>query len=272
MMSGPLSLVPLLRSRSFALSLSRSLRLALQFGFIYQGYHTDRGPVVSWESFVMLRKLTVTAITVSSSDPYIQIFVALLLLIISYGMQERFKPYESPMLNNIESLGLFSLIFTQIVSILYLYIDTRAAATGTRDKMLEYGVTAVLMGANIAIALAMGIGYAISWAQHCRVSNREYARFIEERDLPFGEITKYANPYVGPGKRFAIFKALEDCPVYLKPMLSNSEKTGEIAEKGDEVPMLISEKTDEYIRPRSCCGHRKARHATWMKRADGTGW
>ena len=78
---------------------------------------TDRGAVVAWESFVMLRKLAVTAITVSSSDPYIQIFVALLLLIISYGMQERVTPFKVTYMNNLEGLGLFSLIFTQITSI-----------------------------------------------------------------------------------------------------------------------------------------------------------
>ena len=40
-------------------------RFMSTFGFVYNGYHTNRGLVVAWESFVMLRKLSVTAITVS---------------------------------------------------------------------------------------------------------------------------------------------------------------------------------------------------------------
>ena len=240
-------------------------RFMATFGFVYNGYDINRGLVVAWESFVMLRKLAVTAITVSSSDPYIQIFVALLLLIISYGMQERVMPFETMNLNNIEGVGLFSLIFTQIVSILYLYIDSRAAATGKKDKVLEYIVTAVLMFANFAIAAAMVGAYLFAWKKQHDSAHREYHEFIEERDEPFGGLSRYRNPRIEPVERLEVFRTKEDCDVHVRPMLS-AEKTGEIMEGGKE--MLVSEQLTEYVRPRC----RRGREVSWLKLTDGTGW
>jgi hypothetical protein len=258
----PLGLLVILRINRHRLE---EPRFMATFGFVYNGYHTNRGFVVAWESFVMLRKLAVTAITVSSSDPYIQIFVALLLLIISYGMQERVMPFETMNLNNIEGVGLFSLIFTQIVSILYLYIDSRAEATGKKDKMLEYIVTAVLMFANCAIATAMVGAYMFAFHRHQRSVRQEHHAFIEERDEPFGALSRYRNPRLEPPERLKVFCTKSDCDVHVRPMLS-SEKTGEIMEKGKE--MLVSRQLTEYVRPR-CRG---GREVAWLQLSDGTGW
>jgi len=291
----PLGLALILRTNRHRLTEPRFIST---FGFVYRGYHTDRGIVVGWESFVMLRKLAVTAITVSSSDPYIQIFVALLLLIVSYGMQERFLPFETQLLNNIEGLGLFSLIFTQIVSILYLYIDTRTAETGEKDYVLEVIVTLILMVANIAIAVSMVGSYAYAWVLHVRNKSEEYHTFKEERDEPYGALTTIKNPRRTPKPRLRLYTTLTDQIVYTKPMRS-SESTGEIAEAGDQVlvrgdavqecvlrqvpplPLHSSLLFPYNIRrpPFVCTIHRyvalcctKGRMVLWFKRADGTGW
>ena len=240
-------------------------RFISTFGFVYNGYHTDRGTVVAWESFVMLRKLAVTAITVSSSDPYIQIFVALLLLIVSYGLQERVMPFETEMLNNIEGMGLFSLIFTQIVSIMYLYIDSRAAETGEKDVVLEYIVTIVLMFANVVIVVAMVGAYLAAAALHLRASSKVYREFHELQTEPNGPLTTYRNPRVEPQERLKVFRTLTHVTVYLHPF-TDSETTGEIAETGDVV--VVSESRSEYVRARCA----KGRFVEWLKRADGTGW
>jgi len=258
----PLSLFLILQGNRHRLAEPRFMST---FGFVYNGYHTDRGLIVAWESFVMLRKLAVTAITVSSSDPYIQIFVALLLLIISYGMQERMQPFETSLLNTIEGVGLFSLIFTQIISILYLYIDSRAALTGKKNKMLEYIVTVVLLLANIIICASMVFAYILAWNQHRQITNRSFKKFIAARDEPFGPLTKHRNPRITPPIQFEVFTTLEDCDVYLLPLLS-SEKTGETAERGDKV--VVSSSQVEYVRAR--CG--RGREVAWLEFADGTGW
>jgi len=259
----PLGLFAILRINRHRLN---EPRFMATFGFVYNGYDTNRGLVVAWESFVMLRKLAVTAITVSSSDPYIQIFVALLLLIVSYGMQERVMPFETTLLNNIEGMGLFSLIFTQIVSILYLYIDSRAEATGKKDKVLEYAVTVILMSANCAIALAMTGAYLLAFAEHQKTAQREYHKFIEERDEPYGILTRHRNPRAEVAERLQVFRTREDCSVRVKPMLS-SEKTGETTEEGKSV--LVSQIIAEYVTPRPC---KRGREIAWLQLSDGTGW
>ena len=49
-----------------------------RFGFIFSGYHTDRGWIVAWEALVMCRKLIVTIIAVGiAEDPYIQVCYSL---------------------------------------------------------------------------------------------------------------------------------------------------------------------------------------------------
>jgi hypothetical protein len=235
------------------------------FGFVYAGYHIDRGLVVAWEAFVMVRKLAVTAITVSSSDPYIQIFVALLLLIVSYGMQERFHPFEATYLNNVEGLGLFSLIFTQIISILYLYVDSRSITTGNRDRVLEICVTGILIVANVMIVLVMVGSYVFAYWSYMHAKNTQYAQLNEERKEPFGALTKHRNPHVAEKKRLQIFETLVDCKVYTKPRL-DSEVTGEIAESGDRV-LIRGTPVEEYL-TRRCRG----RKVLWLQRADGQGW
>ena len=151
-------------------------------------------------------------------------------------MQERMQPFDSTLLNNIEGIGLFSLIFTQIVSILYLYIDTRTAATGKKDLTLEIAITLVLLFANILVVSTMIGGYLYAWAVHRRRANMEYLVFEEQRDEPYGAVTKIKNPHVEPPTRLKLFRTIVDCAVYFKPSMA-SETTGEIAESGNLVLM-----------------------------------
>ena len=58
----------------------------MRLGFLFAGYSTDRsGVVVAWEAVVMVRKLTVALAASAVSDPYLQILVALLILVLSFG-------------------------------------------------------------------------------------------------------------------------------------------------------------------------------------------
>ena len=110
----------------------------MKFSFLYNGYRTDKGMVVAWEAVVMFRKLAITTIPILNEDPYVQVLLALILLVFSYGIHEKFLPFETTLLNMLETIGLFILIATQIISILYLYIDEKARTTGKKDKVLAY--------------------------------------------------------------------------------------------------------------------------------------
>ena len=88
----------------------------------------------------MLRKLLVTLAGAVIADPYLQVIAALMILIISFGMQSFLQPYEPIELDALDSLGIFCLLCTQILSILYLYCDTKDGALpyDIDKEQLEY--------------------------------------------------------------------------------------------------------------------------------------
>ena len=126
-----------------------------RFGFLFAGYSTNRsGVVVSWEAIVMLRKLAVTLAGSIISDPYLAILSAQLILVISCIATALVQPYETLSLNVLDVLAMFALIVTQILSILYFYVDN------TEDpfldpKVLEVSTTALLIIINVVVFVAL---------------------------------------------------------------------------------------------------------------------
>ena len=128
-------------------------KMRSRFAFLYNGYSTDRsGVVVAWESLVMLRKLTVTLAGSVISDPYLQILSAQLLLVVTALATAYAQPYETWWLNLLDIGGLFALILTQILSILYFYAESAVHPFMDRAE-LEVIVTAILLLLNLATAV-----------------------------------------------------------------------------------------------------------------------
>jgi hypothetical protein len=126
--------------------LKRSTRSRL--AFLYNGYATNRsGVVVAWEALIMLRKLVVSLAASTIKDPYLQILVALLLLVVSALATAYVQPYEVWWLNLLDTFGLFVLIVTQILSIVYFYAAS-AANPFMDSKVLEISITATLFVLN----------------------------------------------------------------------------------------------------------------------------
>ena len=124
-----------------------------RFAFLYHGYATNRsGTVVAWESYVMLRKLAVALAGSLLQDPYLQILVALLVLVVSFGSTAFVLPYEMLWLNAIDVLGLFALIVTQILSIVYFYAETSEYPFMDAET-LEILITGVLVVLNGVVLL-----------------------------------------------------------------------------------------------------------------------
>ena len=67
----------------------------------------------------MTRKLAVTLAGSMIKDPYLQILVALLILVLSGFATAFIQPYETGWLNLLDTCGLLTLIVTQIFSIVY---------------------------------------------------------------------------------------------------------------------------------------------------------
>jgi hypothetical protein len=141
-----------------------SFELRMRLGFLFAGYSTDRsGMVVAWEALVMLRKLAVTLAASAVADPYLQVLFALLILIVSCVSTAYVQPYEITMLNLIDIGGLFVLIVTQILSIMYFYAESVERPFMDR-RALEAIVTAFLFLLNISALLSFLIAYIIEVA------------------------------------------------------------------------------------------------------------
>ena len=132
-----------------------------RFAFLFNGYATDRsGVVVAWEALVMLRKLAVLLAGSLVRDPYLQILVALLILVVSCVATAFIQPYEAGWLNVLDTLGLFVLIVTQILSIFYFYVES--AELLTIDPLaFERIVTVALCALNVAVLAVFATGYTI---------------------------------------------------------------------------------------------------------------
>jgi hypothetical protein len=132
-----------------------------RYAFLYNGYATDRSRmVVSWESIVMLRKLAVTLAGSTIKDPYLQILVALLILVVSCVATAYVQPYETAFLNLLDIFGLFVLIFTQILSIMYFYVETATEPIGN-PNVIEAFVTALLFILNVVVLLVLAAFFGI---------------------------------------------------------------------------------------------------------------
>ena len=101
----------------------------------------------------MARKLAVALAGSLVRDPYLQILTALLSLVVSALATAFVQPYETWWLNLLDTLGLFALIVTQILSIVYFYAET--AEYPFMDPMaLSIIVTVILFAINAATVLA----------------------------------------------------------------------------------------------------------------------
>jgi hypothetical protein len=102
----------------------------------------------------MAQKLCVTLAGATISDPYLQILAALLILVTSLGLHAYFQPYEPDWLDLLHTLSIFVLLCTQILSILYLYVETQEVPVLPKAE-LEVLVTLALFLLNTLVIFAM---------------------------------------------------------------------------------------------------------------------
>ena len=77
-------------------------------------------------------------------------------------MQTFFKPYEQTALDVLDSLGLFALLCTQILSILYLYTET-SENISINKELVETAVTIGLFAMNAAALLSFVVAYVVAY-------------------------------------------------------------------------------------------------------------
>ena len=89
---------------------------------------------------------------------------AQLILIISLTLQATVQPYESRMLNMLDIMSVLVLVITQILSILFLYLDTLEGplpyeSFGLDRTTLETGMTVMLFFTNVGVVVLLYFAY-----------------------------------------------------------------------------------------------------------------
>ncbi len=84
----------------------------------------------------------------------------MLILVVSFGVTAYVQPYETAFLNLLDIFGLFVLIFTQILSIMYFYVETATEPIGN-PNVIEAFVTALLFILNVVVLLVLAAFFGI---------------------------------------------------------------------------------------------------------------
>ena len=119
---------------------------------------------MAWEPLIcMTRKLLITLAGAMLRDAYLQIMIALLILIASLTLQALVQPYESRMLNTLDVLSIMVLIITQVLSILYLYLEnlTGVLPLGMTSNGIEIAMTLLLFAANASVIAGLFIAWIV---------------------------------------------------------------------------------------------------------------
>ena len=142
----------------------RTAAIRERLGLLVVGYDTHRGAfIMSWEPLIgMPRKLLITLVGSLVRDPYMQIMLALIILVFSLTLQALVQPYEDSLINALDVGSLLVLVVTQVISILYLYLDSvddSSLPSFVSRTHLEVTTTFLLFVANIGVI----IGLVVIW-------------------------------------------------------------------------------------------------------------
>jgi hypothetical protein len=106
--------------------------------------------------------------------------IALLILVGSLTLQALVQPYQSQLINVLDVWSLFHLVITQVVSIVYLYLDSKddasLAADGLERKGLEMGMTIILFISNLSVIVVLFGVFFIRFAYEKLMQHRKKAK------------------------------------------------------------------------------------------------
>eukprot|EP00753_Platysulcus_tardus_P017046 PLAT6226.1.p1 GENE.PLAT6226.1~~PLAT6226.1.p1 ORF type:complete len:931 (-),score=483.24 PLAT6226.1:141-2882(-) len=150
-----------------------------RFGFMYGGY------VLSdwrryWEAIVMLRKVAIVAIAVFIPTPFLQLFAATVVMMLSLLLHTLVHPYEEELLNKLDTLSIMTTLLTQMVSLLYWRLQEDAASA----------LTVVLLVLNLVV-LFIFVGFLGRSSWQNRV--RRMSSFIMPEGATIGKLLSERN-------------------------------------------------------------------------------
>ena len=134
-------------------------RVATMAGFLMDGYRVE--VAWFWEFVILTRKLIILGISLFIAEPFMQSFIAIIVIIIALSIQLFFHPFELIALNVLEIASLASLLATQLGGVLMWYKQQPGRSDG-----IEYyraGATVVLFGVNGAVVAGFVVVAAWFW-------------------------------------------------------------------------------------------------------------
>eukprot|EP01138_Halocafeteria_seosinensis_P013327 gb/GECG01013613.1/.p1 GENE.gb/GECG01013613.1/~~gb/GECG01013613.1/.p1 ORF type:complete len:1527 (+),score=175.53 gb/GECG01013613.1/:1-4581(+) len=122
-----------------------------RFGFLYEGYRRDRFLFVVWEIIVLLRKTSLTMISILINNGLLQLSSGIFVLFVAMVLQESVRPYVSKTANRLELASLCVLLSTAVAALI------NYSTTVRDDEGAQFGVavTVIIMNACIAVAFAV---------------------------------------------------------------------------------------------------------------------
>ncbi|KAA0163525.1 hypothetical protein FNF28_04182 [Cafeteria roenbergensis] len=136
-----------------------------------------------WEVVVLARLVAVTVVAIFVEDVFVQSYLALGIVIASTVAQLAAQPYSDSSLNFAETMGLLTILVTQMGSLLWA-LDTTELA-----KLDDVAVTIVLIVVNVAVLVVFVVMLILSVLGEHRilripfVGERLATAFFRERDL-----------------------------------------------------------------------------------------
>ncbi|RYG55948.1 hypothetical protein EON66_04085 [archaeon] len=167
----PLAVYGLLHNRRHKLGDSAVFS---KYGFLYMGYDLGRG-MYWWESTVLVRKAGIVMLGSIISDPYYAILAATLATFAATVAHLWFRPYTTPLFNNIEGASLTVLCTTQILCILYLRSQQHVEDTSTASASSGGDVLLTI----VLLLLNVGMLAIIAWHGVRMFLTRHSATFMK---------------------------------------------------------------------------------------------
>lgn len=112
------------------------------------------GIVMSWEAIVMLRKLCITCLSVFRFSAIAELMLAICLLVTCLVLQVNVRPYNVHWLNVLEEITFVVLLLTQVLSMIYLDLETRTQE-GSRLQDAELWTSVALICLNALAFLGL---------------------------------------------------------------------------------------------------------------------
>ena len=129
-------------------------RVATMAGFLMDGYRHE--VAWFWEFIVLARKLLILGVSLFIWEPFMQSFVAVIVLIVALSIQLYVHPFELTALNLLEVGSLTSLLATQLAGVLMWYKQSSGSSGGVDEHYEWYRliIVIVLFGTNGLVILS----------------------------------------------------------------------------------------------------------------------